>query len=901
MLIFDAAGDIVYRTYYAYGVEQNIYLTPAKYKICVIANLDATNTHIGNAADFFADVHNLTDLKNKYIIASSRSVQDLGKIVLISQGVTDELVDFEVFTNVSTDINVPLRRLSTKIVFNVHNRVDPSTRAVLSHVYPVSWNVVNTPYTSYLMQHPGDHPQTGSDIQANYLQTVAELLPEPQAPLVTIGANSYTLQTFEIYCFENRRGSVAGLTDVRDRREMAPDFSTFVQITGYTDQAGNPSLMHYIHAGKARAVEDPSPTDWVNNFDVDRNSIYHMNIYINDINNIAQDSRREQLTGTDAHVTFSMAPNLEMIDGHYADIPSYISGLNGYAKFTSGTGTVNAQGQCSDFVPFDADPDPYADAPNGWLRFSRTTPYRPNSVPAPDTELYISLNEGGLDVASQTYPVYLHFDEYVSDFERAMNVANPGTAPARRTAVIRVGYVSGAESPEDYDAGVAGGVERVIYRAVSQSTIRTIGQMGGYNGDQYTQLLGVEHFEEYGFQFYDSNAPASVGQDLPNPNTGPFWRYTTGNTTVGANTMFDGKSSTMTMYNGFRNLYGGVPPVRGAAIAPGYGVGSTVYNPTHNTSVADYCVAKNRDYSGNGFIDGGEMKWYMPANNQLVQISAWRDYLNFSILLRASATKDANSLYWTNNENGTTNAYAIDFSTSIAGIPTNQAFGDEAKANRRRVRCVRDIEGTEEGGEEVDHNLIYRLADGSVVFNLNGYYPADMLTVKQGTATDNDNNMSTNSLASVFVVSRWYNGSTGSGNTRGLPIVKVANNGKEQCPQGYSDPTGGTWNNPTQTEITIMYANRGMIDEMLSPLGTNTATTFYYHPMDDGVNFLNNTSSGKQDNRTHNHWAWAGSNSQVMTIDFATGAYTPLGLTGNTMAYMRCVKYLPTAPADPGR
>ncbi len=849
VLIFGAGTDgiegtdddnVVFRHYLDYGVEQNIYLrSNTSYRIYVVANLDASNTNIGNAEHFFDDVVTLGNLKQKYIVASSRSVEQIGKIVMTTDGLIPvSLPNMEGGSEVT--MKIPLSRLSTKVIFNVFNKViSAADKTVASGVFPVSWNIVNSPASSFLMGRPvqadgkHDYPLTGADsneIASRYNQSMAQHIPLAEKDAVAYNGNWYTKQTFYLYTFENRRGNVAGLTDVYKRRELAPQYSTFVQITSYTTTK---VLVNYIHIGKGRDAEPDLP-DNITNFDVDRSCIYHMNVYINGIDDVAIDSRREYL---DQHVIY-MFPDISRIDGHYIDIPSFVKGLNGYVKLQTGTCDMDSQGNViynpdgnpRNFVAMkDTDPDT-----TRWLRISFYNPYRPSAK----TSLYSSLSQR-VDAYSGATPI-LHFNEFIKQ-----PATTSGNDPIKRTAIIRVGYVSGALNATEYEQGVTDGFESVFYTPVSQYGIKTIGQVGGYDGNNYTSLLGVESVEEYTFTYY-YRPP-----DNDTPNNGPVWYYRSG--TVNHNQAYNGKLSTTNHYNDYRSLFtGGIPPKRREG----------TYDPVFNTNAADYCMRKNRDENGDGIISGSEVKWYLPTPAQQMQLSIWRGIFNFSFNVIAPF----NSPYWTTNEADASHAYALDYTSKLGSTFTAEVKPIN-KNTRLSVRCVRDIPGS-------GTSAIYP-SGSTVAVDLNGYYPSGMHDNKTGWSDNQIREPNGNAiLQTTFLISRWY--VTDKNNTRTVaPIFQTANKSPDCSNYAEAGQPAGTWRLPTQSELAFIYANIGVIQNIMQ---ANFTGPNAYH------NFI-----------PANHWGCTnnGSQSTFWGIDFSSGL-SQLYSSGN--GYFRCVKYVSTHP-----
>ncbi len=838
VLIFNSNDSIVYRHYLNYGEEQNIFLLPANnYRLFIVANLDATNTNIGNAEAFFDDVYTLTELREKYIIVSSRSVEQLGKITMTSNGLISANIPGSVGNQVT--MRIPMKRVKAKVIFNIYNKVVSQTdKTVASGVYPISWNSVNMPVSSFLVErennellYPGgtfDHPMNGTDdtdIATHFNMSAAEMLPSLETTTVQYKNNWYTKQSFSLFVYENRRGDVGGVTVDSLRKKLAPKHSTFVQITSYT---GSKVLVHYIHIGQGRKLQSGTSDD-ICNFDVDRSAIYNMNVYINGAESIEFDSRREYL---DHHVIFTY-PDVSRVDGHYLDIPAFLSGMNGYVKMQACEVTVDGQGN-NVYTPMnDSDPDE-----KKWLRLSFYNPFRPTAK----TSLFSSMN-ARTDAYSGATPI-LHFREYI---EGASTISGD---PKKRTGAIRVGYVSGARDSTEYKQGVDDGLETFFYMPVSQWSIKTIGQVGGYkDGQGYTSLLGVESVEEFLFPYYYR----SPGNDVP--NNGPVWKYKDG--VVNHNQPYDGKMATTDHYNDYRSFYsGGKPPTRRQTDTRT----GELYDPTFNSSAADYCMRKNRDENGDGIISGTEIKWYLPTPAQLMQLSIWRDEFNFSFNPGIPFAEP----YWSTNEQDEVKAFALDFASSLGGIYTSEVLAYN-KTTRLPVRCVRDITGT-------TGSMIYVSGD-HLAISLEGNFPSSMLEDKTVDWSDNQirSPQGNAKMQTWFLMSRWYVTQNG---TRTQPALFQKANNNPNCSNYYETghPTG-TWRLPTQRELAFIYANSGMIDNLLR---TNFGAYPAYHPFQNDI-----------------HWGSTndGNNSTFWAINFQSG-FSDLYKTGN--GYIRCVKYLHT-------
>lgn len=889
------------RNYYEYGVRQNVYLRKgSEYFIFALANLDDRYCPTGDIESFLAQVKTYADLKELYVQAINYSADDIGKMMMSTMDVVRVTMPAagEVFSP-----KVPLYRLRSQFVVTVYNKVASASDATItSGVWPSSLSFVDVPRYSYVMTRPvvtngsGAHDKAYPLGAEGYYESTTNLMPESSgieritvrsAKTGELQTNYYTKQQVTFYCLENRRGSIdrqaftdyqatdpstgnpVAVPDVYARRALAPSLSTYVRLTSLTDED---VLRTYVYAGKGRDVEanpdftNPSTgQDDITNYDVDRSCIYHFNIYINGIEDVTVDSRRDYL---DQLILINRSDDFDRLDAHYMDVPIRIEGrANGYVKLEAGVGEGAAWRPMSNLPPEEQ-----------WLTFSWQDPYPGDANVT--TAIYAALTTAN-GVADIT-PI-LHLDEYVNTVDAttypagARRASIPASNPPRRTAVVRVGFVDGATSEAEYEQGTAS----VFFFEVSQYGLQTIGQVSGWTegsagvGGHYQTQLGVESVEEYWLRFY------LQGENQDVVRAGVPWRYIAGPGAGLAENRYpyDGLAATIYRYGEYRDSYPGtMPPVRNEqALNPeGTLAGNpAIYNPYSNTNAPDYCVRKNRDSDGNGMIDGNEIKWYMPTPAQTMQMFAWREaFRGGSWSLNRGytpfSTTAGGRYYWTTTEQVTgadPNAYVVDFGqTQPVAMVTAMN-----KNTRYPVRCVRDIEGA------LDHGLFYNDGQGHVVGNMTGYFPPQMIADgKAGIPTNELRNPVNNTLGRAFAVSRWY------GTSSSHPATPSTASGDEKACGNYSEPglTSG-WVLPSQQELSLIYAYAGMIENLFAAeYATPGAST--YHRFTPGE-----------------HWAITnvGNNSTFWRVNFTSGAAATVAK--QNLAYYRCIRYFDTNNIPP--
>lgn len=888
MLIFqDSNGDgviedtdpLIIRNFYEYGVMQNIYLKQGPtYFVYVVANLDDSNCPNGDVDTYFDDVDTYGALKGKIVQFLEKTPRELNKMIMSTEGIVP--ISLPLNSNVF-EPTIILQRVQSKFIVNIYNKVtSQSDPTVASGVFPSTLAAVDMPTYSYVLGRPV--PDAGADGSHDYAFTLGEngyyrsqsdfLLDGQVVEYPEGSGNWYTKQTVEFFAFENRRGSNPDINDydtdgsgpiqnVYGRKALAPDYSTYLELLSLTE--GN-ALMTYVHAGKGRDAEEmPVQGDDITNFDVDRSCVYHFNIVINSVNNVTIDTRREYLNQV---VLFNL-PDVRRIDAHFIDIPAYISSTTpGYVKLQSGTCLIDGAGNI--VYNEQLEPSGWQDMSDSsedatrWLRFSWNTPYNPSIRPI-NTSLYVGMTR--TDAVTGATPI-LHFHEYVDNPQEA---TIPSVPPLKRTAVIRVGFVEGATSAQEYDIGVNEHREAAFYVPISQYGLKTIGQVGGYENGVFTALLGVESVEEYSFRYYER-----AGFDQDEVNAGPYWRYMTG--FPDNNQSYDGKAATQAHYDDYRAFFplkDDVPPIRWEVVNNNTVlVSGSKYNPQSNTNAADYCMRKNRDEDGNGIIEGDEIKWYLPTPVQVMQMYSWRNAfrntgggsytINYGYNPFGGETNSR--YYWTVNEDGVTpydKAYVVDFGQTAAVVTGMD------KTTRNPVRCVRDIPTEEQ------QSVFYFSEDGHLVANLDDFFPGTSLDTSKPNQ-DDKYLRENNTLARSFIISRWY-----LTNNSGSPIY--ANAQQSDCDSYSETGYGNNWWRPSQQELSFMYAYSGVIETLFEqafstvPEQWDTASTFHYF-------------------RPDYHWGKTnvGNQSAFWSVDFRSGYAAAYDKNGNHRAYFRCVRYL---------
>ena len=284
--IFDDAGTFEsVKSISDYSAGERIYLRVGRvYKIFAIANLDNSNCPGGSVDNFFAGVSTVADLDNLFLFAPTTVTP--GKMIMCS----DAPARLDIVTGSPYFHTIPIRNIQTKIDLNIYNRVTDSGGGTLaSGVTLHSYNINALPGFSHMLEQAADYSSPSSS--ADFWNTAVTIFPTGYTT-EQLGSDWYRKYSIEIYTFENRQGvGTTTITNANQRKEYAPQFATEIVILG-ADAAGH-VFNTFVHPGKGRNISGTTVVDDINNFDINRNCVYHINVVIYNTTNISSDTRRQ--------------------------------------------------------------------------------------------------------------------------------------------------------------------------------------------------------------------------------------------------------------------------------------------------------------------------------------------------------------------------------------------------------------------------------------------------------------------------------------------------------------------------------------------------------------------------------------------------------------------------------
>lgn len=621
---------------------------------------------------------------------------------------------------------IHLRRLVSKVNFTIRAGANPSDGVAGSlTVRPTGWKLVNTPRISYLYEQTGNAADavkyylSEQEPNANYNESM--LHTEIEKSDNVAGYPSY--YTFSYYQFENKHTGIltAGMKYAdRDREykngSIEEDGKTYATNTGvyqslcaesaepnlwtgtnvnnfasyielsaninYTARINNPNgvgtitvprsgeAVFVIHLGAIGHNEDSPEVDILNDFNVERNTVYNYTVTINGVNDIVVEATRdsedfrhgaegvvtdatEQRLDVDAHYS---SFNIQLTDDERRNLAYEIVAPYSNTKYTL---TVDKDHSIDDVLTEDGNRKFY-----NWIRIKPTTgenvlaAYKTSADDEPwylDDLKDVAGHPGIGTSTSKWYTVFI--DEYTYDGEPWQNYVNKDD----RTVLFLIqDYAVSEDKDSKYSVGK-------YY--VRQKSIQTY-----YNTTMGVNetALGVEHINEsYGKRLqWTWGRNASSATSLSNSNgrwnvwtyltrrhdnnnnfdtdnnwttAGRTWndiiRYCNGNGTYSATAreymQIDPvyKTVPLLQYTATLNRYVYNDPANDDLDATYTTRGQDPNNTTINNSVSAYfeiiaaCMNRNRDLNGDGLITGDELRWYLPAEGKYERIVLGRNSL----------------------------------------------------------------------------------------------------------------------------------------------------------------------------------------------------------------------------------------------------------------------------------
>lgn len=568
---------------------------------------------------------------------------------------------------------IHLKRLDSHITFKI--QTDNSSITSFS---PTSWRVYNVPVKSYLMAQAADAVTASS---SDYTDATERI------DFAHTDNNTYS---FDFYMLENRKNGLNNITQYDEREvekkedvadsdkpgqterntgvyENVEPYATFVEIKAKMTiqleggQVRFADVRYVIHLGYVNNV--------ASDFKSERNTRYTYTVKVQDVNNIVLEVENKQETqpGAEGDVVDAQE-KLIQLDCHYHTF------VLGFTKASMQNFEFQVQ------TPFTT----YTDKSTGisgedlkWIEFKRNKENVSNRL-----ELHCDEDEKGhplldlfglaADVRSQSSDGIIYYTVFIKEYfydEPPVGYEQSWEKPYWRYFVNQPDrYVMLGFTPQYSPDGDSSYTKGSYY--IGQRSIQTYYSTSNLNPSG--TALGVEHYNETGVptrNVSDQNNDAEHGY----------------NNTLSTLIPSKGNLKNWVNYLDGDNGKGGLH----------YYVGADYTPSSQHINVISECLARNRDENGDGRIDKNEIKWYVPAINQYLNIALGMEALATPLFVVADVPhepKDGTWHYLSSNDNAL-------WGEELCSIGK---YGIDGTYAPKQIRCVRNL-----GNDDVDWTMDY--------------------------------------------------------------------------------------------------------------------------------------------------------------------------------------------------
>ena len=679
---------------------------------------------------YTATVHNASLKNGKYYIFAIANIEtDMWKLseANLDYSTYDKLVE----ALISASWTEPL---GSNITLTGRSGSDGS--AIVENGQLTSTIYLKRPYAkvNFNFKSGGDHIVFNADSYSIYnLPGKASIFQRDEKAVASnfwdsegIAFSTQTPNTFSFYQLENQH-STTGINAYHNRANNAPENATYVVVNGQykeykLDENGNPTtalkysgdVSYKIHLGDFSANNG---NDY-NDFNILRNTNYNYNVTINGVNKIIVEAKKENETyenGAEGYIIdASQSKMIYTLDAHYETVQLRIpvdglfdSGDASRSLNISVSTPMMPEENCNTMIDWNVinnsdmtDEAFYAKYDLKWVEFVpcendtfATYPGQGKALYIRDfvKELYEAIQNGKTDVikikeenGERVIYATCFVNEYYYDGEPWPKfVGQPN-----RT----LNFLQSPEISADKNSIYA----QTLF-SFSQKSIET-----AFKYDASINGFGMETYDESGalilhpdFNGLDKNDVESNGTVLT--------------------------SKAKDAYNGRDNMIAQVGITTGSSqwetymSENGYSYEGqeemtyTKMNDTYNYAYAA-CMQRNRDLDGKGYIDDGEIRWYLAAVNQYRTM--WlgeKGYPASSALFTmdlsniTSAEYDWVDHYYTNSDWQNRIFWAIEGGSTGPYSPAlNQSYDNGGYMNpTQRIRCVRNLSKVESATTEM--------------------------------------------------------------------------------------------------------------------------------------------------------------------------------------------------------
>lgn len=483
------------------------------------------------------------------------------------------------------------------------------------------------------LKNPDTNPDTDT-----YIELESDLPETPDAD------GFYTISW---YVAQNCHGTIPSILSESDRYHkvvdniatgQAPALGTQIEAWAYSTTKTDEFAIYQMYVGNNNT----------NNFDVEANSVYNLRTYINtDIGTTQKDERIRAYAASQYVYLNSTSCNPPLNKNPYT---KGTIGCDFDAHFETRPITLKASGRMVTIgIYSDADCTLPVSPEDSWLRISSSSNYTEavNNIAEP---LRTSVETKILLPSKLMF--YLYSDEYI--YDGAGQIPDPA---AKRTLYVKIATTS---------EGITEGAVKsysTIYE-MSQQPAVYVGMFGGEKqADGYTKGLVYDRVNESSFEYLEE--PLGKRSYLS-----PGYNRVNTIDAYGTDSYDNGKTATVNLSENPNGLAMGVDNIAVPEKDASGHVMLYQYN-YYNGFAARFCYDRNRDENGNGVLDPNELKWYLPAANQLL-----------GMMISENLSEVSSSSTWSTTETSAT----MFLYYNLSGMDT------QSKANSQRVRCVREID-----------------------------------------------------------------------------------------------------------------------------------------------------------------------------------------------------------------
>lgn len=715
---------------------------------------------------------------------------------------------------------ISLTRLDSHITFKINPKMKTNGGKIISFE-PKSWKVYNVPSKSYILTH-GDYDDAVTDNKDDYKDTDASIRFDTEN-------DKYN---FDFYMLENRKksksynGKTISKYEEREEEVKTDDkkntgeykyvepYATFIELKAHMEiENGKDGIRvadvtYVIHLGYVKNQAD--------DFKNERNKKYTYNVTIEDVNSIiteVTDHTKEPQPGAEGDVVDSET-QIYNVDAHYGYLilgfsySQVASGLNFFVKTPFGETKQNSPQLNHDYkwLRFKANTNNAADKLEEYPKNGSGLIYLfglENSIKQQfdNNKKKNNWNDAQVEVHKKDIYYYTVFiDEYYYE-QHPCGTENWGNRAhweefankENRYALLIFEPQKSADEESSYASAKY---------MITQKSIQTYYSTTGLNSDKIA--LGMEHVDETG-------VPSKWYKD-------DDWVYSGSNY---IRNIIIGDNYGSNQKNGYENTYTQWNNAKLSTYGDVTIPSKNTFKMNDNFSSAIYeCMTRNRDENHDGYIKGEEIKWYLPATDQLVGMFLGAESLSSPLF--GDGISNPGTSY--GKPNGTYHYITSDKKRIWAeeGATFGPAVVDYATAPKN-LRCVRTLgvnSQTQSQTPTSEKNIggtIYRYNSSTRTFHMD-YFDAQSIrtSIVENRELDLHHNFSSyNRPYTAFQIAQKRMTINGIENWDNKPIptdwkslVKNSGLSRSVCTDYFENNNKsdkGSWRAPNQRELMIIY------------------------------------------------------------------------------------------------